>query len=558
MEELRKRQHTPRARSAVPAPLAYAAVVVLGYGLFRGVNANSYLSAFASVEAPFLFVPDLFFNIVVACSVAMCSLAVIALVRAGKLPPFSLPFLFPAVLLFVGNLCALFDVFSFLPADMALLVPGLLFGAGSVLLSLVWIEALIVQRPGAIATQIALSMLVNILTSSALSTFSREGQIAASCVLLAVMVGCAALMRRMVREAKAAHGGCAQDKKPDAETACSECLGGGAFETSETLAFPPAKAPKGAYRKAFLDVGDSLAAFFVLEAVIGLLNSFMLAGSIRFEGSGSVSIAGMLCGILAFCIVVFVVQRTPLASTAFGVLMPIVAALLVFVPFLGERYNLFFYTVLLGCYYFIALLITYLIAVTSRRRGVSPYVLMGAAACIASVCLAVALVVGHAAGSASGGVFGQAEDTMRFLVVVVAAVYALSLAAVLVTRGKRRRRDVDAGETGRAREAFDREQIATNKGDAAISDDPAPTSEDAVPTAEQVLDERCRVVAREGCLTEREAEILGYLLRGRTKAHIASVLFVTENTVRSHVRNIYAKLGVHTRQELIDLVERRG
>ena len=57
-------------------------------------------------------------------------------------------------------------------------------------------------------------------------------------------------------------------------------------------------------------------------------------------------------------------------------------------------------------------------------------------------------------------------------------------------------------------------------------------------------------------LDEREAEILVYLARGRTKAYIADALFVTENTVRSHVRNIYSKLDVHTRQELLDLLER--
>ena len=76
-----------------------------------------------------------------------------------------------------------------------------------------------------------------------------------------------------------------------------------------------------------------------------------------------------------------------------------------------------------------------------------------------------------------------------------------------------------------------------------------------MPEIDSTLDACCASVAREGGLTEREAEILVYLARGRTKAYIADALFVTENTVRSHVRNIYAKLEVHTRQQLIDLVE---
>lgn len=37
--------------------------------------------------------------------------------------------------------------------------------------------------------------------------------------------------------------------------------------------------------------------------------------------------------------------------------------------------------------------------------------------------------------------------------------------------------------------------------------------------------------------------------------HIAEILFVSENTVRTHSKRIYVKLDIHKRQELIDLVE---
>ena len=39
---------------------------------------------------------------------------------------------------------------------------------------------------------------------------------------------------------------------------------------------------------------------------------------------------------------------------------------------------------------------------------------------------------------------------------------------------------------------------------------------------------------------------------------IAEELVISENTVRTHVRHIYAKLDVHSHQELIDLVERQA
>ena len=57
-------------------------------------------------------------------------------------------------------------------------------------------------------------------------------------------------------------------------------------------------------------------------------------------------------------------------------------------------------------------------------------------------------------------------------------------------------------------------------------------------------------------LTAREAEIFALLAQGRNGAHIQRQLGVSYNTVKTHVAHIYTKLGVHSHQELIDLVER--
>jgi DNA-binding CsgD family transcriptional regulator len=48
-------------------------------------------------------------------------------------------------------------------------------------------------------------------------------------------------------------------------------------------------------------------------------------------------------------------------------------------------------------------------------------------------------------------------------------------------------------------------------------------------------------------LTPREREILEFVAEGRTNAEIAERLWVSPLTVRRHLKNIYAKLGVHTR-----------
>ena len=48
-------------------------------------------------------------------------------------------------------------------------------------------------------------------------------------------------------------------------------------------------------------------------------------------------------------------------------------------------------------------------------------------------------------------------------------------------------------------------------------------------------------------LTEREREIVDQLAEGRSNAEIAERLTIARTTVRKHLENIYAKLGVRTR-----------
>jgi DNA-binding CsgD family transcriptional regulator len=48
-------------------------------------------------------------------------------------------------------------------------------------------------------------------------------------------------------------------------------------------------------------------------------------------------------------------------------------------------------------------------------------------------------------------------------------------------------------------------------------------------------------------LTDREAEIVNLVARGKTNQEIAALLVVSTHTVRKHLENVYAKLGVHTR-----------
>jgi DNA-binding CsgD family transcriptional regulator len=57
-------------------------------------------------------------------------------------------------------------------------------------------------------------------------------------------------------------------------------------------------------------------------------------------------------------------------------------------------------------------------------------------------------------------------------------------------------------------------------------------------------------------LTERELQVARLVVDRKTNAEIAAELFLNVNTVESHVRNLFHKLGVSSRVEVARTVER--
>ena len=103
------------------------------------------------------------------------------------------------------------------------------------------------------------------------------------------------------------------------------------------------------------------------------------------------------------------------------------------------------------------------------------------------------------------------------------------------------REDVPRTEVGGEADAFAQSLPEETEGDPRAIDD--------------ILEIGVGIIANENGLTRREREVLAYLARGRSARYIAEDLVISENTVWAHVKRIYAKTDVHTKQELMSAVE---
>jgi len=69
---------------------------------------------------------------------------------------------------------------------------------------------------------------------------------------------------------------------------------------------------------------------------------------------------------------------------------------------------------------------------------------------------------------------------------------------------------------------------------------------------------RCMLATDGFDLTAREFEIFVLLAKGHNRFDIGSQLVLSKETIKTHVRNIYRKMGIHSHRELIHSVERQG
>lgn len=146
---------------------------------------------------------------------------------------------------------------------------------------------------------------------------------------------------------------------------------------------------------------------------------------------------------------------------------------------------------------------------------------------------------------------GADPAQVRTLIVVTSGLYAAGMVVYALWRGLRADREafVGAADLGYGRDAG----LAAFRTVSVLEDAPAPDASDVL-LGEASLEARCDELARTYGLTVREREVLGFLAHGHNGVYIGEELVISPNTVRTHIHNIYRKLGVTSREDILRIV----
>ena len=146
---------------------------------------------------------------------------------------------------------------------------------------------------------------------------------------------------------------------------------------------------------------------------------------------------------------------------------------------------------------------------------------------------------------------GADPAQVRMLIVVTSGLYAAGMVVYALWRGLRADHEafVGMGDLEDARGAgLASSGVPTASGDISAAD-----ASDAL-LGEASLEARCDELAHTYGLTAREREVLGFLAHGHNGVYIGEELVISPNTVRTHIHNIYRKLNVTSREDILRIV----
>lgn len=286
--------------------------------------------------------------------------------------------------------------------------------------------------------------------------------------------------------------------------------------------------------------------FFVLVAVTGLLHTSVLGSTYSpLIADVPMRLAHVITGLL-LPFIALGMNRNPGFAKLFRIAFPVVIAALSLLPFLETPYGFFASSIVIVGYNLCSITL-FLFLVWDLRRA---NVYFWRPACLYMFGSSAALLAGLAAGQLLQSLsvwLGVSLVTM----LAFAAIYPLIMAARMLPSKKKSRNEKASGSQSSVCGSTEVTPSKPSRGTSNPEQQPCDGK-----TSEKILIHKAAHAIASRCdLTEREEEILEYLAKGRSAKYIAEQLVISENTAWTHIKRIYAKTGIHNRQELMSHVE---
>lgn len=265
----------------------------------------------------------------------------------------------------------------------------------------------------------------------------------------------------------------------------------------------------------------------VLGLGIGLTTQIQ-GGAALYSGIAGATVLGVVAAVVCLRFGADRVQQ----NGAFQILFPVLIIALLPMSFLQGLPATVCNMLVFACFAIFEITGMYLMLFLSERHKASRLQL----ACTLQACLFAGLLVGHVIG-----VVATSSGVMDYPMLSGAALALVVMLAVMVTLfgiGPVDRNGAIAGRRG------------------AKNGDESREGKDASGCHEHGRWKTCcETVAREHGLSARETEVFMLLAKGRGIEHIQGKLCISGHTVKSHVYNIYRKMDINSREELLDAVE---
>lgn len=261
---------------------------------------------------------------------------------------------------------------------------------------------------------------------------------------------------------------------------------------------------------------------FALSVVYGIIDMAATGTSEQLETSILISQTGGIAAAAVF-LAYFRFRKSSSTTRVTNGVLGLLATGILLLPFLPATYAIALNVCAASGWKLVMLLLFYLVISTFSENRKLLIAAIALAYALPRFGLFLGMRVGDVANVGSG-------DFLRTIAVAFFLLY-LILMVVWVANSHERKRAEGLARTADAK----LEQLARMQSD--------------------LRKQRCDELAGQYGLTPREAEIMFLLSQGRDAVFIAETLFLSRNTVKSYQKNVYAKLGVHSKQEIIDLVQ---